>query len=395
MKDIFWSILFLSAFWGSNNIIANTSTDTGVISYGRYANKPGVISVIGVGDIMIGTSYPNTSYLPANDGRYLLKPVEDILKSADVAFGNLEGVLLDEGGTPKHCNNPDLCYLFRSPVRYVDNLVNAGFDLLSIANNHIGDFGHKGRRSTIKTLEEAGIGFAGLIEHPTTIIERDGIKIGMAAFSPFRGTVNMHNIHNAQSIVEDLKKAADIVIVSFHGGAEGADHQNVTCETEYYLGENRGNVCKFSYSVIDAGADIVFGHGPHVTRAVDLYKDRFIAYSLGNFCTYARFNLHGEHGVAPILKVYVDETGKFIEAKAFPVIQTGRGGPRPDPAGRAVKSLQRLTITDFPETLLRINDQGRIRRADKYSPLKRISETKLRTKLPEVKQNIIIEKSCK
>ncbi len=335
------------------------------------------ISVIGVGDIMMGTNYPNTSYLPANHGRNLLKPVEDILNSADVTFGNLEGVLLDEEGDVKRCNNPDLCYAFRTPVRYVDNLVKAGFDLLSIANNHVGDFGYAGRRSTVKTLEDAGIAYAGFTEHPTTIIKRDGIKIGMAAFSPFRGTVNMHDIDNAQRIVRNLKDRADIVIVSFHGGAEGAEHQNVTCETEYYYGENRGNVCEFSYSVIDAGADIVFGHCPHVTRAVELYNDRFIAYSLGNFCTYARFNLRGENGIAPIIKVYVDETGKFINAKAYPIVQTGRGGPRPDSSNRAVRSLQRLTINDFPDTPLRIHSDGRILRIQSYNPLQRITETRL------------------
>lgn len=335
------------------------------------------ISVIGVGDIMMGTNYPNTSYLPANNGRHLLEPVKHILTSADVTFGNLEGVLLDEGGDVKQCNDPDLCFAFRSPVRYVDNLVNAGFDMLSLANNHVGDFGQEGRRSTVKTLENANIAFAGLQGYPTTVIERNGIKIGMAAFSPFRGTINMNNIDNAKRIVKDLKEKVDIVIVSFHGGAEGAEYQNVSCEVEFYYGENRGNVCKFSHSVIDAGADIVFGHGPHVTRAVELYNDRFIAYSLGNFCTYARFNLRGEHGIAPIIKVYVDKNGKFIKAKAFSVIQTGRGGPRLDPEKRAVKSLQKLTINDFPQTPLRINTNGYITRTESCRLLKRINKTKI------------------
>ncbi len=387
MKNLTHSVYFFLAFCCFIDISGNNQQKNDLEADNKNSHEPRIISVIGVGDIMMGTNYPNSSYLPANNGRNLFKPVEDFLGSADVTFGNLEGVLLDEGGTPKRCNNPDLCFLFRSPVGYVDNLVNAGFDLLSVANNHVGDFGQEGRRSTVRTLESAGIAFAGLDSHPVTVIEQDGIKIGMAAFSPFRGTVNMHDINNAQRIVRDLKDKADIVIVSFHGGAEGVEYQNVTCEQEYYYGENRGNVCKFSYSVIDAGADIVFGHGPHVTRAVELYKDRFIAYSLGNFCTYARFNLRGENGIAPIIKVYVDETGKFIEAKAFPIMQTGRGGPRPDPAKRAIRSLQRLTINDFPKTLLRINDEGRITKAEKYKSLKRITEVSI----PAVKAKINAE----
>ena len=122
-----------------------------------------------------------------------------------------------------------------------------------------------------------------------------------------------------------LDDSCDIVIVSFHGGAEGADYQNVTRETETFYGENRGNVYEFSHRMIDAGADIVFGHGPHVTRAIEVYKDRFIAYSLGNFCTYRRFNLTGPNGFAPLLRVKTDTFGKFVEADIIPVYQDNLG----------------------------------------------------------------------
>ncbi len=319
-------------------------------------------SVIGVGDIMLGTNYPNTSYLPAHDGKHLLAPVADVLRNATVTFGNLEGVLLDEGGEVKDCNNPDLCFAFRMPEHYARHLKNAGFDMLSLANNHVGDFGEEGRLSTVRTLDELGIAHAGLLTHPYSVIERDGIRFGLLAFSPNRGTLSIHNYLQAQSLVRQLKQNTDIVIVSFHGGGEGEDAHRVTCETEFYYGENRGNVCEFSRAVIDAGADIVFGHGPHVTRAVDLYKDRFIAYSLGNFCTYARFRLTGERGIAPIIKVFVDHTGKFIRAEITPIRQTGRGGPFIDPNNRAVHSLQRVTKDDFPDSPLTIGNDGLIER---------------------------------
>jgi hypothetical protein len=320
------------------------------------------ISIIGVGDIMMGTNYPDPSYLPPNDGRDLLKPLHHILQSATVTFGNLEGVLLDGEGTVKRCRNPELCYAFRSPEKYVYNLVDAGFDLVSLANNHTGDFGSEGRRGTVRALRDAGIAFAGTLDYPYTIIERNGIRFGMAAFSPNVGTVSIHDISNAQEIVRKLKKEADIVIVSFHGGAEGAIHQNVPCTTETYFGENRGNVCNFSKRVIDAGADIVFGHGPHVTRSIDLYKERLIAYSLGNFCTYARFNLRGENGIAPVIKVYVDRDGKFLKANVTPIRQIGRGEPVVDPNKGAIRSLQRLTREDFSGSELEITDEGIIRR---------------------------------
>jgi hypothetical protein len=124
--------------------------------------------------------------------------------------------------------------------------------------------------------------------------------------------------------------------------------------------ENRGDVRKFSHSVIDAGADVVFGHGPHVTRAVEVYNDRFIAYSLGNFCTYGRFNLNGPNGIAPIIKVNVDSSGKFISGRIIPVCQTSVSGVRIDPEKRVIGIIKDLTAFDFPDSVITISDTGEI-----------------------------------
>ncbi|MFW5706291.1 MAG: CapA family protein [Bacteroidota bacterium] len=327
-----------------------------------------LVTVIGVGDIMMGTDYPNSSYLPPNDGRDLLSPLHTILQNATVTFGNLEGVLLDGEGSVKKCRNPELCYAFRSPERFSYNLADAGFDMVSLANNHTGDFGSEGREATVAALIRTGIAFAGTLDHQFTVIERRGVTFAMAAFSPNVGTVSIHDIDNAQRLVSQLQEVADIIIVSFHGGAEGPDHQNVKCETEFYYGENRGNVCNFARKVIDAGADIVFGHGPHVTRSVDLYRDRFIIYSLGNFCTYARFNLRGENGIAPLVKVYTNKQGEFLRAEVTPIRQIGRGEPITDFNHGAIKSLQRLLREDFPDSELVIHDNGLIERKEKILP---------------------------
>lgn len=111
------------------------------------------ITIIGVGDIMMGTNYPENR-LPAQNGSLLMKEVIPILKAADVTFGNLEGLLLDEGGTARQCRNPSTCYIFRSPERYVENLKEADFDLISVANNHQGDFGAIGRQRTMQVLAQ-------------------------------------------------------------------------------------------------------------------------------------------------------------------------------------------------------------------------------------------------
>ena len=162
-------------------------------------------------------------------------------------------------------------------------------------------------------------------------------------------------------MVRELEERCDVLIVSVHGGAEGADHQHMTRESEVYLGYDRGNIYEFAHAVIDAGADVVFGHGPHVTRAAEIYRDRFIIYSLGNFCTYRRFNLRGPNGIAPLIKLKVAGDGRFLEGQVVPVYQPGEGGVRPDPQKRAIFKLRDLTREDFPEIPLLIDDEGVIR----------------------------------
>ena len=317
--------------------------------------------IVGVGDMMLGTNYPSPNYLPRNGGKDLLTDVLDTLLNADVTFGNLEGTLVEKGKMSKNCKNPSLCYAFRSPESYADHFSNAGFDLLSLANNHSGDFGWEGRKRTKALLDERGIKYAGLAESDEmAILEKDGMRYGFCAFAPNSGTCDIRNINRAKQIVSKLVETTDIVIVSFHGGAEGVKNQRVPKRTETFYGENRGNVHAFAHAVIDAGADIVFGHGPHVTRAMELYKDRFIIYSLGNFCTYGRFSLSGAAGIAPIISLEVDEAGAFIKGQITPIYQQKTHGPKVDPQKRAITKLIELTAADFPDTPLEIKKDGQI-----------------------------------
>lgn len=313
-----------------------------------FAQSDSLITIAGVGDIMFGTNYPSPSYLPPNDGKNLLDSVEAVLKSADITFGNAEGTFLDEGGEVKSCKDPSVCYAFRQPTRYANYFKQGGFDLVSVANNHVGDFGETGRKSTSKTLKEAGIAYAGLLTCPYTIIEKNGIKYGLCAFSPNGGTCDIKNIKEAAKLVAKVDSLCDILIVSFHGGAEGSKHTHVPKRTEIFYGEDRGNVYAFSHAMIEAGADIVFGHGPHVTRAVEVYKNKFIAYSMGNFCTYGRFNLKGINGVAPIVQVSINKKGEFQKATIVSTRQKGEGIPVLDPSQQAFKQIEMLTNADFP-----------------------------------------------
>jgi len=125
----------------------NTSVNTDTLAF----IKKDTLTIIGVGDIMMGTNYPEDK-LPPEDGAYLMRQVGSLLQDADVTFGNLEGTLLNEGGIPKKCKDPKVCYAFRTPVHYVRNLVKAGFDMMSLANNHAGDMGDEGRDTTMKPI---------------------------------------------------------------------------------------------------------------------------------------------------------------------------------------------------------------------------------------------------
>ncbi len=324
-------------------------------------SQPDTLTLIGVGDIMMGTDYPSIRYLPpGNDCRPLMQEVYSHLRDADITFGNLEGTFAGKEGIPKICRDTTQCFVFRMPPEYVSCLVEAGFDILSLANNHSNDFGEGGRKETERVLAAAGIAAAGPIAGPSAVVVRDSIRYGLLAFAPFRGCYSIKDTSTAARMIRDLRERCDILIVSVHGGAEGADHQHVTREAEVYLGYDRGNVYEFAHMAVDAGADVVFGHGPHVIRAAEVYRDRFIIYSLGNFCTYRRFNLRGPNGIAPILKLHLLGDGRFLCGEIIPVHQPGEGGPRIDPQGRAIRKLRELTSEDFPEVPLLIGDDGRI-----------------------------------
>lgn len=324
-----------------------------------FANFAQTRTIIGVGDIMLGTDFPSKAYLPkGNSCTPLMAGVKDILQNADVTFGNLEGAFADKAPVTKRCRDPKVCYAFRTPTKYFQCLIDAGFDMFSLANNHSGDLGAKGRKSTIQLIEQANLKHSGLLSHPTSVFEKDGVKYGLAAFSPNNGTCRINNYKEVKRIIQQLNTKCDIIIVSFHGGAEGRKHQHVKKKRETFYGENRGNVHQFARVAIDAGADIIFGHGPHVTRAIDLYKDRFIAYSLGNFCTYSRMNITGVNGLAPIVKVFVDDEGKFQKAKIFSVKQIKGKGTFKDPNQSIYKRIQTLTKEDLPEAKLSFKADG-------------------------------------
>lgn len=315
------------------------------------------VRIRAVGDVMMGTDFP-AGYLPPQDGATLLSGVAAELSAADITFANLEGPLCDGGSTSK-CSAGSNCYAFRTPTRYGDYLAEAGIDVASIANNHALDFGETCRQQTEDTLDELGIAHSGA---PGTVatIEHGGLTIGLIAFHTAGHSNDVRDIDAAVDLVIDTDETHDLVIVSFHGGAEGESALHVPDGPETYYGENRGDLRKFSHAVIDAGADAVFGHGPHVPRAIEIYEDRLIAYSLGNFATYGRFSLRGNKGVSLILDTAMDKTGRFVGGHIIPVKLVDGGFPVIDESGAAISLIRELSATDFPETGAVIDEAGNI-----------------------------------
>lgn len=310
------------------------------------------------GDVMIGTTSPHaTQHLPPNDGKEYFTHVAPLLAEADLTFGNLEGPLCDTTTVAAKCKGGGSCYAFRQPTRYAALLASAGFDFMSIANNHMMDFEEVCRAQTTQALDGVGIAWSG---PPGTVatVEHDGIRVGMIAFhtAPHSNYINDHS--TARALVTQTATTHDLVIVSFHGGAEGSKATHVPDRMETFYGEKRGHLRKFAREVVEAGAHLVVGHGPHVLRGMELIDGHLVAYSLGNFATYGRFNLSGPLGIAALLEVELDHEGALIRGKILPVRQIGSGIAEPDPEGLAIGTLRELSQTDFPTSHPIIGQDG-------------------------------------
>ena len=318
------------------------------------------LTLAAVGDIMPGTDFPE-NILPDDDGLTFLDAVTPTLSAPDVTFGNFEGVLMDGGEPVKQCKDKRICFLFRTPTRYATYLKLAGFDVMSLANNHARDFGEDGRSSSMAALDAAGIHHSGR-EGTVASFIANGRRVAMVAFAPNVGSNSLNDPQIGLPLVADLAARHDIVIVSFHGGAEGNGAERLPFAREIFAGEDRGNVVEFAHSMIDAGADIVLGHGPHVVRPLEIYNDRLIAYSLGNFATYYGISVEGIRGIAPILLVTLDDEGKFVNGRIEPTIQLRPRGPAPDPDRKVITLLRELTSAAFPSGELVISEDGTLSR---------------------------------
>lgn len=296
-----------------------------------------------VGDTMIGSDFPEDK-LPAK-GTSNLAAMQDEFREADVAFANYEGTFTTKAESDK-CGERGNCFAFRTPPELAVQLRDVGFRLVSLANNHIQDFGDDGREETEKTVEALGIGWSGkpgVVAH----LEKKGQKIAMIAFHSSDHCNSTLDLDKAKELVAAEKAAGNLVVVSFHGGAEGLEATKTPPGEEKYLGDSRGDVRAFAKAVIDAGADLVLGHGPHVLRGMSFYKGKLIAFSLGNFATYGMFNLWGFNGIGAVLEVDLKPGGEFAGGRIVPIRQRGQGVPFVDEKAVAWDLVRELSYRDF------------------------------------------------
>jgi len=295
-----------------------------------------------VGDMTFGTS----RNLPPGGIDSILGHVRGELQS-DLTMGNLETVIGNVSAI-KCTEDSDSRHEFVAHPSTARALRDAGFSAVSVANNHTYDAGAAGAKATEQALSDAGIkwtGRPGQITYMT--LEETGVKVGLLAFAPYASSSNAVNIVNAAQMVAKAAKNADLVVVYMHVGGEGSDRQNVKPGSESFLGENRGDPMALSHAVIDAGADLVFGSGPHVLRGMQWYKGHLIAYSLGNFCGYHTFNTNGPLGLSAVLHVTLDSRGGFIQGSLTPLKLIGAGTPQIDATRKAIDTVRQLSKADF------------------------------------------------
>ena len=312
------------------------------------------VSVAAVGDTVMGT--PEFGLPPAG-GSTLFNAVKPLLKGA-VVFGNLESALATGPSAKCGSSSGGSCYAFASPPSYARNLKNAGFTVMGTANNHSNDWGPAGIRSTVRALDSVGILHSGRPGEIAVQVLPNGTKVAVVAVAPYEWSQNALDIPGTQRLVRKAATMAPIVIANMHVGAEGTSYRNVPQGAETYLGEPRGETRRLARGMVDAGADLVIGNGPHVMRGMEFRNGRLIAYSLGNFLGYKVFGTSSYAGQSGVLKVNLAPDGRFTSGTLAPVRLSGDGIP--SPGGSSIGDVAALSRADFGKSAARLSNSGAI-----------------------------------
>jgi len=298
------------------------------------------IVIRAVGDVVLGSNFPRYR-LPGINDKKRIASLRQELKSADIVLGNLEGVLSDKGMARKDVSKRGV-YAFRMPESYAATLHEMGFDVMSLANNHSMDFGEEGLKSTIRALKAEGVQPMGVPGAEMAIVK---VRNTFVAFLNYSYLPAFTQLGDEQRISDDIKRAraaADLVVVTVHGGKEGVAAIGAPSGDEYYKSEYRGDILKFAHLAIDSGASAVFGHGPHVVRPYEVYKDKPIFFSLGNFVGYGSLSTRGKLANSIIAEVRFSPGGKLLGAGVIPLKLDRSGIPSVDYSTASLNTLDGL-----------------------------------------------------
>ena len=256
------------------------------------------LTLIFVGDIMLSRGVER-QIEKHSDYNYPFLKIADYLKGADLVFGNLEGPISDRG------KNQGSIYSFRDNPKAVEGLTYAGFDVLSLANNHIMDWGRDALSDAVDILDKNGIKTVGAGKNydeanKPVILEVNGTKIAFLAYTNLLpkslsagedvAGVSDFNLDKIKNKIEEAKKNADLVLISAHWGEE-------------YQPKAGALQKKIAHELIDGGADLIIGHHPHVPEEVEQYGGGWIFYSLGNFVFDQNFSKETMGGLMVEVKI--------------------------------------------------------------------------------------------
>lgn len=297
--------------------------------------------------------------LPADPGR-LLRAVTPLTRGPDVMIGNLEGTLTDVAASSKCGPGSTDCVAFRSPPAYGRLFADAGYDVLSLANNHAHDHGSAGLAQTRQVVRAAGVLTTGGPEEIAVRAVR-GIRVAVVGFAPYGWAAPLNDPAAVTALVRRAAARADVVVVVFHGGAEGTGAQHVPAGRETAFGEDRGDLRAFARTAVAAGADAVLGSGPHVVRGAEVVAGAPVAYSVGNLVGYRTLSTVGVLGTTAILRLSFTADGRWTGGRLHATRQVPPGYAEPDPAHTAITLIARLSREDFDPTAMRIAADGVLR----------------------------------
>ena len=270
---------------------------------------PQTITLGFVGDIMLDRGVRQSVERHGGEYDYLFKKIS-FPDSLDILFGNLEGPASFRGTEVGNM------YSFKMYPEALNSLREVGFDVLSLANNHIGDWGKTAADETQQNVLATAILAPGWgilsLEDALAVIKDSGVRVGYLAFSDVgpvwlsaskeKSGVYLATEENLKSFIPFAKEQVDILVVSYHFGDE---YSTISNPRQNYLAR----------TAIDLGADIVVGHHPHVVQEIEIYKNGLIAYSLGNFIFDQYFSTETMTGLAVLVEVDKDGVHSYTKGK--------------------------------------------------------------------------------